>query len=102
MFTIRLVTRSIIVHTILVVCTIMCPPGRGVTLVWTEVSCHLRSCNKFLKWSVLLLSRMLVHSSLVRSFMSLHMLLAMVKKVFVFLLCPECWCTFFQPLNHFL
>ena len=47
MFTIRLVTT--IVHTILVVCTIIRPPGRGVALVWTEVSCHLRSCNKCLK-----------------------------------------------------
>ena len=44
MFTIRLVT--IIVHTIVVVCTIIRPPGRGVALVWAEVSCHLRSGNK--------------------------------------------------------
>ena len=48
------------------------------------------------------LSSLLVGSSFVRSFMSLQMLLAMVKKVFVLLLCPECWCSFFQPLNHFL
>ena len=39
MFTIRLVT--IIVHTILVVCTILRPPERGVTLVWTEVLCQV-------------------------------------------------------------
>ena len=65
-------------------CTIIRPPGRGVALVWTEVSCHLRSCNKCLKRSVFLLSRLLVCSSLVRSFMSLQMLLARVKKVFVF------------------
>ena len=44
MFTIRLVT--IIVHAIVVVCTIIRPPGRGVALVWAEVSCHLRSGNK--------------------------------------------------------
>ena len=47
MFTIRLVTT--VVHTILVVCTIIRPPGRGVTLDWTEVLCQLRSCNKCLK-----------------------------------------------------
>ena len=41
MFTIRLVTT--IVHTILVVCTIIRPPGRGVALVWLEISCHLRN-----------------------------------------------------------
>ena len=44
MFTIRLVT--IIVHTVIVVCTIIRPPGRGVTLAWAEVLCHLRSGNK--------------------------------------------------------
>ena len=48
------------------------------------------------------LSGMLVGSSFVRSFMSLQMLLALVKKVFVLLLCPECGCSFFQLLNHFL
>ena len=47
MLTNRLVTT--IVHAILVVCTIIRPPGRGVAFVWTEVSCHLRSCNKCLK-----------------------------------------------------
>ena len=35
MLTIRLVTT--IVHAILVVCTIIRPPGRGVAFVWTEV-----------------------------------------------------------------
>ena len=50
MFSIRLVTT--IVHTVLVVCTIIRPPGKGVALVWTEVLCHLRSCNKCLKREV--------------------------------------------------
>ena len=47
MFTIRLVTT--IVHAVLVVCTIIRPPGRGVAFVRTEVSCNLRSLQQMFK-----------------------------------------------------
>ena len=92
MFSIRLVT--IIVYTILVVCSIIQPHGRGVIFL-SKFHLAINVGNGLYP-----LSQMLVGSSYVRSFVSLQMLLAMVKKVFILLLCPECWC-FFPTFESF-
>ena len=102
MFTIRLVTSIVLLHTILVVYTIIRPPWEGSRFSLDRSFMSLEKLQQMLKKVCIpFWSRMLVCSSLVRSFVSLQMLLAMVKNVFVFLLCPECWCSFFPTIELF-